>query len=1051
MSLYSTSVKKPISTLMIFIGVVILGIYSYLQLPVDYFPKIEPPIISVFTFYQGASAIDVEQNITRKLEDGFGSLTSLKKITSVSKDNISVVTLEFEWGANLDEAVNEVRNAIGMTERFLPDEVETPTIFKMSTSMMPVIVFLATADESYEGLKNILDERFVQPINRIDGVGNVMQIGAPVRGVMVDVDPRKLDAYNLSVEQLAGILAANNLNLPSGSLEMGKSDLSLRLQGEFASSDVINNIVVTSINGKTIYLKDVATVRDTLKDIKSYERANGRKSVRIMVQKQSDANTVTVVNKIKQKLGQIQKNLPPDVKIEVLWDTSLNTIASINNLSETLFYALLFVVLVVLVFLGRWQATFIISLSIPISLIAGFIYIYLSGGTINIITLSSLSIAIGMVVDDSIVVLENITKKLERGAFAREAAIYGTNEVSLAVVASTLTIIAVFLPLTMIGGLTGILFRPLGWVVTIAITTSVIVSLSLVPMLSSKMLDTRLPAGNSFGGKVYWKLQAGLEKIDNAYETILHWATENRRSVIVIASAIFIGSLFLLKFIGMEFMPASDNDRIAAQVKLAQGTKLEETAKTAAYLDSVFRHKYPEIEMVSTSAGVGDENSLMAIFTENGNYIINYSFSMKPLAERKRTIFEIANEMRKDIEVLPEVEKFFVDPGGSRSSKLMGMGGGNNLEVKIFGNNFDETNLVAEKIDSVLKNMKGAKDVLVSRDKEKAELKLVVDNEKMSSFGLNTATVARAIRNRITGLVATKYREEGNEYEVIVRYDERFRQSTEDIENISLMTPQGKLIKLSEIAHLEHFYSPPSIERQNKVRTVTVSAALSGIDLGTAKAAVQKAISKMDIPKEVIIDFGGSAEDMKDSFRNILLLLLLVNILVYIVMAAQFESLREPFIIMFSVPFAFTGVFLSLFIFQSTLNVISLIGMVMLVGIVVKNGIVLVDYTNLLVDRGYSLKEAVIAGGRSRLRPVLMTSLTTILAMVPMIISTGSGSETWKPMAVSVFGGLTFSTIVTLVLIPTIYTMFGIGKIKRLKKAKEKNMQFLKKNISLSN
>lgn len=1023
---------------MIFIGVVIFGIYSYLQLPVDFFPKIDPPILSVFTFYTGANASDVEQNVTRKLEDGFGSLTGLKKISSKSKDNISVITLEFEWGANLDEATNEVRNAVGLAERNLPEGVELPTIFKMSTSMMPVVMFTVTADESYNGIKDILDKRLIQPLNRIDGVGNIIELGAPIRAVMVDVDPRKLDSYNLTVEQLSGLLAASNLNLPSGSLEMGKSDIPLRLQGEWESSDQVKNIIISNFNGKTVYLRDVATVRDGLKDVKTYERSNGGKNVRIMIQKQSDANTVTVANKIKARLEQIKKTLPPDVKVDILMDSSLSTMASINNLAETLLYALIFVVVVVFFFLGRWRATFIISLSIPISLIVGFIYMYLSGGTINIITLSSLSIAIGMVVDDSIVVLENITKKLEHGGFARESAIYGTSEVSLAVIASTMTVIAVFLPLTMLGGMTGILFRPLGWVVTISVGVSVIVSLTLVPMLSSRILKTKNPDKKSLSGRIYFFSQGVLTKLDNFYERILTWAVGHRWTVVIIAFLVFISSMSMVKLIGTEFMPASDNDRISAQVKLAQGTKLDETAKTAQRLDSVFLRDYPEIEIVSTSAGVGDENSLAAIFTENGNYIINYTFKMKPRAEREQDIFQVANRLRKDIGELPEVEKFYVDPGSTRASSAMGMGGGNNLEVKIYGNDFNETNIFSEQIAEALKGISGTRDILISRDKEKTELQLVIDNEKMTSFGLTTAAVAMAIRNRITGVTATKYREEGNEYDVIVRYDEQFRHSTEDIRNMTLATPTGKLVRLSEITTLKRFYSPPNIERENKVRVVTVSAALSGTDIGTAKAALENAMTKMDKPDDITVDFGGSAESMKDSFKSLMLLLLLSVILVYIVMASQFESLTEPFIIMFSIPFAFTGVFLSLYIFHSTINVISLIGAVMLIGIVVKNGIILVDYTNLLANRDYSLKKAVIAAGRSRLRPVLMTSLTMILAMIPMIATSGSGSEMWKPMAIAIFGGLTFSTLVTLILIPTIYTIFGMGKLKRAQKAEVK-------------
>ena len=952
MSIYSSSVKKPITTIMIFVGIMVFGLYSYFRLPVDYFPKMDPPIVTVFTFYSGASAADVEQNITRKLEDGFGSLTNLKKLKSTSKENLSVITLEYEWGANLDEAVNEVRNAVGTAERNLPEEVESPTILKISTSMIPVLMFSVTSDESYAAIKDILDNRMVQPINRINGVGNVMQVGAPIRAVMVDVDPRKLDSYNLTIEQIGGVLAANNMNLPSGSIEMGKSDFPLRLQGEFENSDVIKRLIISNKDGKTVYLQDVATIRDSLKIIKSDVRANGRKSVQIMVQKQSDANTIEVASNVKKKVEELKKNLPPDVKIDILFDTSDNTIKSVNNLEETVIYALIFVVLVVLLFLGRWRATFIVALSIPVSLIAGFIYMYLSGGTINIITLSSISIAIGLVVDDSIVVLENITKKLEAGGFSREAAIYGTNEVSMAVIASTLTIIVVFLPLTMLGGITGILFRPLGFIVTITITTSVIVALTLTPMLSAKLLSAKEPDKKRFTGKLYWYTQSMFGKLDNAYENILTWAVGNRWKVIGISALIFFSSLFLLKFIGTEFMPASDNGRIGATIKLVQGVKLDETKKIARKLDAIFM-KYPEIAIVSASAGAGDESSLASIFSQTGNYIVTYTFRMKDRKFRDRDIFQVSEDLRKDIAQFPEVETFFVDPGSSRSSSIMGGGGGSNLEVQVFGHDFDKTNLLAEQISKALKGIKGAKDVTISRDKEKAELSLVLDNEKLTYFGLNTATVATAIRNRINGLTATKYKEGGDEYDVIVRFDEKYRKSTEDVLNISIQTPQGKFVKLNEIAQIKQNYTQPNIDRQNKERYVTVSAAISGSDLGTVKAELETKIAQMSIPEDISIVFGGSAQDMKESFSNLILLLALSILLVYIVMAAQFESLSEPFIIMFSIPFAFTGVFIGLFLFKSTINVISLIGVVMLIGIVVKNGILLVDFTRILLrDRG---------------------------------------------------------------------------------------------------
>ncbi len=1035
MSLYSSAVKRPVTTIMFFIGVVILGAYAYFQLPVDFFPKMEPPYITVFTFYQGANAADIEENVTRVLEDHFGSLSNLKKMTSSSKDNVSVVTLEYNWGTNLDEATNEVRDAVGMAGRRLPDGVEKPTIFKFSSSMMPVMVLSATAGESYAALKDILDDKLVTSINRIDGVGNVLVIGAPIRAVMVNVDPRKLDAYHLTVEQLGGILATNNINLPSGNMEMGKSNFALRVQGEFANSDKIKNLIISNINGRTIRLCDVATVTDSLKKVDEDERINGRKGVRLMIQKQSDANTVTVAKEIKKILPELIKTLPPDVKISTIFDTSAYTQASINNLTDTILYALLFVVIVVLFFLGRWRATFIVALSIPVSLIVGFIYMLLTGDTINIITLSSIAIAIGMVVDDSIVVLENTTKHIERGSYPREAAIYGTNEVSNAVMASTLTVIAVFLPLTMIGGMTGILFRPLGWIVSITIATSVIVALTLTPMLSSKMLTNKKPDKKKLGGKLYYLSQNFLDWLDSIYEKSLVWAVNHRWTVILGSLAIFFASIFLVGKVGTEFMPASDNNQIGAVVKLAQGVNLEQTTKVARKLEDIFRKKYPEIEIISTSCGAGDENSLLAIFAETGNYVINFTFKMVPGNQRSRNIFVISDLMRKDIAQLPSVEKFNVDPGNTRSAAIMGMGGGSNLEIKVFGHDFDKTDIIADQIATAMKKVKGTRDVLISRDRERPVMQFVLDQEKMTYFGLNTAMVATALRDRVNGLTATKYKENGKEYDVIVRYAEKFRKSTNDIENITIQTPMGKFIKLKEIGEVKQFYTQPNIDRENKQRVVTVSSSISGSDLGSVTSAMRKKIATIDMPEGVSVKIGGSAEDMQDTFKKLGLLMILSIFLVYVVMAAQFESLTEPFIIMFSIPFAFTGVFLALYLTHITLNAISMIGAVMLIGIVVKNGIVLVDFTNLLRDRGATIKQAVVKGGRSRLRPVLMTALTTLLAMVPLAIAGGEGSETWRPMGVAIIGGLLFSTLITLILIPTIYSMFGTARVKRAQRA----------------
>jgi len=1030
MSLYSTAVKKPITTLMVFVGVVVMGIYSMLYVPVDLFPELEPPIVSVFTFYQGANATEIEQNITKRLEDRLNTISNLKTVTSRSKDNVSLIMLEFEWGTNLDEAANSIRDAISMVERYLPEDAEKPAVFKFSSNMIPILMLSATANESYPAIRKILDEKIVNPLNRIDGVGSVSIMGGPIRSVLVEVDPRRLEAYNLSVEQLGGIIRVENFNLPSGNIEMGMTDYPLRVQGEFTTSDEIKNIVIGNFNGKVIFLNDVASITDTIKKLTVDERTNGRLGVRIMVQKQSGANTVSVAEDVNKKLNELTKELPPDITVETIFDSSDFITRSINNLATTLMFAGIFVVLVVLFFLGRWRATFIIVLTIPVSLIAAFIYLFISGNTINIISLSALSIAIGMVVDDAIVVLENITRHVEKGSYPREASIYGTNEVGLAVVATTLTVVAVFFPMTLIGGMTGILFNQLGWIVTITVTVSTIAALSLTPMLSSKLLKTRKykePKG------FVKKLNSFWSKVDNFYESTLKWSLRHKIVVISISVLVFVGSFALVPLVGTEFMPPADDARISASIELNQGVRIDETKKVARQIEKIIVEKYPEIELISTNMGAGEGGSILTVFQESASHIINFTFRLSLESERERSKFEISDLLREDFDKFPEIASYYV--GDSKMGSIMGMGGGNNIEVKIFGYDFNETGILAEELSDRMKKIDGLRDVTIDRSLEKPELQISFDRDKMAAYGLNTATVASTIRNRINGLTATKFREEGNEYDVIVKYADEFKTSVQNIENINIKTPRGFNVKLKEVATLGQFYSPPSITRENRVRVVSVSALIQDVDLGTVTSIIRNELANMDIPSNIDTEIGGSAKDMEESFTDLGLLLILSIVLVYIVMASQFESFREPFIIMLSLPFAFTGVILALYITGITLNVISLIGGIMLVGIVVKNAIVMVDFTNLMRDRGIQLTKAVILAGKSRLRPVLMTTFTTLLGMLPLALSQGEGSDMWRPMGVSIIGGLLFSTMVTLVFVPVIYSLFGASRAKKGRKA----------------
>ncbi|MFW5753738.1 MAG: efflux RND transporter permease subunit [Marinilabiliaceae bacterium] len=1032
MSIYEKAVKKPITVVLIFIGVIILGLFSLRYLPIDLYPEIDPPMVSVFTFYEGASATDIETNITRTLEDNLNTVNNLKELNSTSKDNTSLVTLEFEWGTNLDEATNEIRDALSRTETFLPDDAEKPILFKFSTSMIPIMLLSATAEESYPALTKILDEGVVNPLNRIEGVGSVSLSGGGEREVQVNVDPRRLEAYNLSVEQIGSVIGQENMNVPGGDVDVGSHTYPVRTEGEFKSSDEIKNLVVGHFQGRTVYLSDVATVKDTLAEKTIDERSNGRAGARIVIQKQSGANSVEIAKQVREQLPELTKDLPPDVEIDTIFDTSEFIEDSIGSLSETVMYAGIFVVLVVLFFLGRWRATFIIILTIPVSLIVSFIYLYGAGNTLNIISLSSLSIAIGMVVDDAIVVLENITRHIERGSSPREAAIYGTNEVGLAVVATTLTVVAVFFPLTLVQGLSGIMFRQLGMIVTLVVIVSTLAALTLTPMLSSKLLRKMPPRKKGLAKTLFGSFEKLLARLDEFYGKTLGWAIRHRAFVVITSFVIFGASISLVSVVGTEFIPPSDNARIEATVELPMSLRLEKTEEVARQIEDTWQEKYPEIEVISTSAGTADEENIFSAFGDNGSHIITFTLRLSKSTERERDIYLIGDMMREDLAAIPIVEDYSVSPGGGGGGPMSS--GASNVEVVVSGYDLDETGKIAENISEKMEDMEGLRDIELSREDPKIEYQFVPDREKMGIHGLSTSTVSSAIRNRVSGLVASQYREEGEEYDVRVRFSKPHRESVQDIENIQVYNEDGDAVRVKEVGHVEEVVAPLSIDRRNRQRVITVTGTLYQASITDVVNEINGEIDQMDIPSGVGTDIGGTAEDQQESFADLGLLLGLVIILVYIVMASQFESLRSPFIIMFTLPFAFTGVFLALFLTNTTLNLISMIGAVMLVGIVVKNGIVLIDYTNLMRDRGMSLVQAVITGGKSRLRPVLMTTFTTILGMLPLAIGFGEGAEIWEPMGVAIIGGLLVSTMVTLVLMPVVYTMFGANRLKSEKK-----------------
>lgn len=1018
MTLYKSAVNNPVTTLMIFAAVIVAGIFSLSHLPIDQYPEIEPPYVTVVTSYSGANASEIETNVTKRLEDAFNSVQGVKEITSTSKDNISMVVLEFDYGKNLDGAVNDIRDCIDQVYDYLPDGCKRPSIYKLSTSMMPILMYTVTARESYAGLDKLLEEQVANPLKRINGIGTISVIGAPERYVYVDIDPNKLDAHGLTLEQVSTAVSGNNLNLPAGSVKMGKENYQLRVQSEYVQSDEIKNLVVGNYNGASVFLSDIANVRDTVKDLSLDERANGKPSVRLMITRQSGANSVEVCSQVKKQMATLEKSLPSDVKVDVVYDSSKFIKNSINDLSSTLMFALIFVVLVVLVFLGRGRATVIIALTIPISMFAAFIYLFATGGTLNIISLSSLSIAIGLVVDDAIVVLENISKHIKRGSSPREASIYATNEVWVSVIVTTLVILAVFLPLTMIKGMMGVMFQQLGWIVSITISISMLAAITLTPMLSAKLLksedkDAKPRRYDRTIGKF-------LNNLDNWYGRIIHWALKNKVKVIVTAVVIFIISMSLFRFIGTDFMPTTDQSRLTAEIEVQSGTRVEETMKTTRMIEAYITEHCPEITLLSTSTGSNDDAGISQLFGSSGTNIINLNIRLADRDKRKRSDVEIAEDLRTYLKKLPEVIRYSVTAGSNGMST-----GSNTVDVEIYGYDFDQTNALAQQIKSRCEKVPGARDVSISRKDDQAELQVVLDKEKLALNGLNSAAVANYVRDRVYGASAGYFKESGDEYNILVRLQEKYRSSISDIEELTIPTPTGAKVKLKELGEVKEFWSPPNIEHKRRERVVTVSVTPVGVPLGTLAENIKAEIKNVNIPKNVMINIGGTYEDQQDSFKDLGMLLMICLMLVYVVMASQFESYAKPFIIMFAIPFAFCGVAIALFITGKSMSLIAALGLILLVGIVVKNGIVLVDFINLMRDRGNELNEAIEIAGRSRLRPVLMTSLTAILGMLPMALGIGEGAEIWSPMGVTIIGGMLCSTIVTLVLVPVLYALFA--------------------------
>jgi hydrophobe/amphiphile efflux-1 (HAE1) family protein len=1023
MLLPTIGVKRPVFTSMVFAGLFLFGTIAYFLLPRDMLPEIEIPTLTVVTVYPGASASEVESQITQPLEEVLAGVNGLKKIFSQSKENVSFITLQFDWNTSLDAASGSVRDFLEFTRRSLPAEATSPMVMRISSDMFPVLIYGVSAGKSHENLGAIIDEQVANALKRAKGVGTLVVLGKPEPEIVISLNPIALEAYNLSIVQIAQALRTSNVSIPAGNLVAGKDELSVTVPGGFESIHEIENTVITAWQGRVVRIRDIATVEKKLREARETVRVAGEPAVGIFVQKQAGSNILEVVNAVRIEMDNIRQSLPEDVKIIELMDNSEMVTATLDNLFNTIMYAGIFVIIVVLLFLRQFRSSIIIVLTIPFSLIVAFIFMYIFDFTINIFSLMSLAVAIGMVIDNAIVVLENISRHIEKGVPPMQAAIIGTKEMGPAILAATLTTIAVFVPLVFLGGVVGIMFRQLAVITAITLLASLFTALMLTPMLASRLLKSNENITNPGIGSNRFQVvtEKAFIRLENGYSNLLHrclslkyWATGS-------ALVIFIVTMIFATRVGTDYIPEFDAGDLSAVVETRIGASTEETLKLTQEIEDIFREEVPEIRNLYSLTGQSDQGLLSSVgFREGKNITTVFARTVLP-ENRDRTSLEMAERIRMRISRIPEVENAAVSGGSLISAAVLG-----NIKpvrVKISGRNLHQLNELANQLTENIQKHPSFINVESSVDRGKPELQFLVDKDKAANLGLNTAMFSLQMRQSIYGQEAGELGFNDQKIPINIRYASEFRNSSEALERVKIFTLMGTQVSANQVSDIRYGSAPTEIQRDNQQRVVYVSAVPDKISLGEGAQMVSQMISQLDVPQGIKVELGGQVEEQKESFGNLYIMLGIGFLLVFMVMASQFESLKHPFIILFTIPFSLTGVVLAFGVAGLSLSVVTFLGVIMLLGIVVNNGIVLVDYTNLLRMRGLMLHDAVREAGRSRLRPVLMTSFTTILGMAPMIMSKGIGSEIWSPLAITIIGGLLVSTFVTLILVPVVYLL----------------------------
>ena len=1030
MSIPQVAVKRPVLVTVIFLMMILFGLYSLTDLPIDLMPDIEIPYISIITIYEGAGSEEVEEKVTKVLESALSSVENLKNLHSQSMENLSTVSCEFEYGVDLAEATNSIRDKINMVRSYLPDNVDDPRIFKIDLSMMPILFMAVTSEEEDIRFQKETIEDFIQnPLERIPGVGTVGLFNAMEKQIIIAADKQKLASLGLSVSDISSVIAAENLSVPGGNMQIGSFDYTLRVPGEYEDIEEVAETIIANTPLGIIRIKDVARVFWGSDDSRQFGLNNGKYMVFMMVQKQSGANTVAIADAVKKRIAEMNGRLPKGMHIDIIRDNSEYIMSMVGNLTDSVLTAIICVMLVVVFFLRRIRSSLIVILSIPASMIIAFAFLYGFGYTLNMVSLMSLCLAVGMVVDNSIVVLDNITRYLEAGENKIDAAIKGAAEVGSAIIASTLTTIVIFAPLFFVSGLISIFFAQLAGVIILTLAASLLSAMLLTPMLCSKILREakRDENGNIIADDKPKKqnlfYRAGekfLSTAENVYSKIIEKTLNHKKTTIFVAISLFIGSLMLVPVVGLDFMPEDDQGSLQIDIELPQGTRIEETLKAAQHIERIIREEIPLEHLTRTYVRGGSNNSGMSQKIEGTN-TATIGAKLISTNYRKVTVRQYAKKIRKRITTeVAGIEKADFTTGGN------GMGMSEKpVTIKLLNKSFEKNSKYAAKLQSELLKIKGLTDVTNDADVLKPEISIKVDRVRASKVGLKMATIAMAVRYAFYGQTASVYRDNGQEYDIVVKYQKTDRSNIEQLKEMELKTLNGTVVKLKDVAEVTDGLTSLVVKRLNRERMVTVSANLEDdIAVGKIYPQVLEAFKTIDMPADIGIEYGGNMKQQQDTTGDLLALLLLGVVLVFLVMAAQFESFIDPFVILFSIPFGISGVLLGLLVMGKSLSMPAFLGMIILVGIVVNNAIVLIDYMKQIKERdSLSTHDALVIAGGKRLRPILMTAMTTIFGMVPMMLMTGEGAAMFSPMGTAVVFGLTVSTLITLILVPSVYAV----------------------------